>query len=329
MRFGLIGAIMGSLGVLAGAFGAHALRDRLDPDLFRAFETGARYQLVHAFALIAVRLVLGRGAARSAILAGWLFLVGIVIFSGSLYALALTGVRAFGAVAPIGGLCLIAGWAALAVRFARWGPPPSAPAHGVAPSDSVTITTRRLDRARAQKLLDRALTRERSPFEDPPNRVLLIDVARQELLLIEEGKPTAAYPISTASAGIGGQDGTHKTPPGWHRIHARIGWGEPDGAVFEDRRPTGEMWRGEKLDVDLVLTRVLTLDGLEDGINFGEGCDSLARDIYIHGTNQEKLVGRACSHGCIRMLNADVRELFARVREGDPVVIVPAEDAGD
>jgi UDP-N-acetylmuramate--alanine ligase len=98
--------------------------------------------------------------------------------------------------------------------------------------------------------------------------------------------------------------------------------------VFEDRKSTDEMWSREKLDVDLVLTRIMTLDGLEDGINFGEGFDSLARDIYIHGTNQEEYVGRACSHGCIRMLNPDVRELFARVREGDPVVIVASEGDG-
>jgi uncharacterized membrane protein YgdD (TMEM256/DUF423 family)/lipoprotein-anchoring transpeptidase ErfK/SrfK len=328
MRFGLIGAIFGFLAVMAGAFGAHALRAHLQPDMLRVFETGARYQLIHALALIGVRLVLGRGMARSAVAAGWFFVVGVVLFSGSLYALALTGVRAFGAITPFGGLALLGGWLALAIRFARWGPSPGAPAHGVAPSVPVTITTGQLDRARANALLRRAMNRERNPFEDRPPRLLLIDAEQQQIVLIEDGKATASYPTSTASSGIGGQDGTYQTPPGWHRIHARIGWGEPDGTVFEDRKPTGEMWTGEQLDVDLVLTRIMTLDGLEDGVNFGEGCDSLARDIYIHGTNQEDLVGRACSHGCIRMLNADVRELFSRMREGDPVVIVSGEADG-
>ena len=327
MRFGLIGAVFGFLAVAAGAFGAHALSARLEPDLLEIFETGARYQLIHALALIAVRLVLGRGVARSAVIAGWLFTIGVVIFSGSLYALALTGIRSFGAITPIGGLALLGGWLALAVRFARWGPP-SAPAHGVAPSETVAITTRQLDRTRASALLDRAMNRERNPFEVPPPRLLLIDVEQQQLYVMEDGRATGAYPISTSSAGIGGENDSYKTPPGWHRIHARIGWGEPDGTVFEDRKPTGEMWKGETLDVDLVLTRIMTLDGLEDGINFGEGCDSLARDIYIHGTNQEEYVGRASSHGCVRMLNADVRELFAHVREGDPVVIVPGAAQG-
>jgi uncharacterized membrane protein YgdD (TMEM256/DUF423 family) len=108
----VLGAVLGFLGVLAGAFGAHALEGRLTPEMHAIWETGARYQLVHAVVL----LFTGWIGARAA---GWLVLAGIVIFSGSLYALALTGVRGLGAVTPLGGLCLLAGWLALAWRLAR------------------------------------------------------------------------------------------------------------------------------------------------------------------------------------------------------------------
>jgi UDP-N-acetylmuramate--alanine ligase len=120
---------------------------------------------------------------------------------------------------------------------------------------------------------------------------------------------------------VGGQEGSGKTPLGRHRVHARIGAGEPVGMVFRSRKPTGEIWRGEDRDEDLILTRVLTLEGLEDGVNRGPGCDSLARFIYLHGTNQEALLGTPVSHGCVRLSNADVLALFDRVEEGDLVVI--------
>ena len=114
MPFGVLGAVFGFLGVAAGAFGAHALRGRLSPEFLQVFETGARYQLIHALALVLVALVAERRPGRLAAAAGWLFTAGIVLFSGSLYALALTGTRAWGAVTPLGGLCFLAGWALLA-----------------------------------------------------------------------------------------------------------------------------------------------------------------------------------------------------------------------
>src|SRR5207244_508090 len=135
----------------------------------------------------------------------------------------------------------------------------------------------------------------------------------------------AEYPISTAVAGIGGEDGSFRTPPGWHRIDARIGDGAPTGAIFMSREHTGELWRGEPTAGDLILTRVLTLEGLEAGVNLGPGHDSRARYIYIHGTNHEDALGRPDSHGCVRMANAAVIDLFDRVAEGDPVVIVGGE----
>lgn len=118
-RFGVLGAALAFFGVAAGAFGAHALRESLSPDRLQIFETAARYQLIHAVALVAVALAWERAPSRALAAAGWLFAAGIAIFSGSLYALALSGVRAWGAVTPLGGLCFLAAWAALAAAFLR------------------------------------------------------------------------------------------------------------------------------------------------------------------------------------------------------------------
>lgn len=108
-----LGAASALLAVAAGAFGAHALRARLDPDLLAAFETAARYQMYHALGLIGIALATGRWAAPQLTWAGWLFVAGTVLFSGSLYGLALSGVRWLGAVTPFGGACFLAGWLAL------------------------------------------------------------------------------------------------------------------------------------------------------------------------------------------------------------------------
>ncbi len=167
-----------------------------------------------------------------------------------------------------------------------------------------------------------ALGRSASPFRELPPRLVAVDVERQRLALIEDGRTIAEYPVSTAVTGVGGESGSHRTPPGWHRIHARIGEGAAAGTEFRSRVPTGRVWRGEPADEDLILTRILTLDGLEPGVNRGPGLDSLERYIYIHGTNHEAAVGRADSHGCIRMRNADVVDLFERVREGDAVLVL-------
>ena len=181
--------------------------------------------------------------------------------------------------------------------------------------------------ARAVALARRALARPGAPSHELPPRLLLVDVERQSLSLIESAVEIARYPVSTAAAGIGGEEGSNRTPPGWHRIHARIGAGAPSGAVFTSRTETGEVWTGEPRADDLILTRILTLDGLEEGVNLGPGHDSLARYIYLHGTNHEDALGRAVSHGCVRMANADILDLFGRVTVGDPVVVVDREEA--
>jgi uncharacterized membrane protein YgdD (TMEM256/DUF423 family) len=113
--FLLIGSILGFVGVGLGAFGAHGLSGRISPDMLEVFEIGVQYQMYHVLALLAVAAAIGRyGRARLLTIGGWLFIAGIVLFSGSLYALALTGTGTFGAVTPVGGLGFLAGWACLA-----------------------------------------------------------------------------------------------------------------------------------------------------------------------------------------------------------------------
>jgi uncharacterized membrane protein YgdD (TMEM256/DUF423 family) len=119
-NFLLIGALCGLLGVAFGAFGAHALRSRLSPEMLTVFETAVRYQMYHALALLLTAAAIGRiGDARLLVVAGWFFTAGIVLFSGSLYGLALTGVTGLGAITPIGGLAFLLGWASLIIFALR------------------------------------------------------------------------------------------------------------------------------------------------------------------------------------------------------------------
>lgn len=117
--FIIIGALSGAIAVGAGAFGAHALRARIEPRMLEVFETAARYQMYHALSLIAVAWVAHRWPGSLAGAAGWLFVAGTLLFSGSLYVMALTGVRALGAITPLGGVCFIAGWVCLALAASR------------------------------------------------------------------------------------------------------------------------------------------------------------------------------------------------------------------
>lgn len=110
----MMGCLSAAVAVGAGAFGAHALRARLEPSLLAVFETGARYQMYHSLALLAAAWAAERWGSTAAVNAGWLFAAGIVLFSGSLYALALSGVRWLGAITPLGGVAFLAGWLMLA-----------------------------------------------------------------------------------------------------------------------------------------------------------------------------------------------------------------------
>jgi uncharacterized membrane protein YgdD (TMEM256/DUF423 family) len=113
-----IGALAGLTAVALGAFAAHALKGKLTPELFEVFEVGARYHMYHALALFGVAWAGTRWPGGATTWAGWFFVAGIVLFSGSLYALALTGIRPLGAITPLGGVCFLVGWAALG--WAAW-----------------------------------------------------------------------------------------------------------------------------------------------------------------------------------------------------------------
>lgn len=117
-----LGAILGGLSVAIGAFGSHVLRSKISERSLEIFATGVRYQMFHALALLIVALLLSRIESPSTTLvtSGWLFIIGVVIFSGSLYALSLTGIKSLGAIAPLGGLALMLGWATLALAAWNW-----------------------------------------------------------------------------------------------------------------------------------------------------------------------------------------------------------------
>jgi UDP-N-acetylmuramate--alanine ligase len=175
--------------------------------------------------------------------------------------------------------------------------------------------------ARYRALMLASLTRPGAPRPSPGARVAVVDVARQRLGLLEAGRLVFEAVISTAKNGLGCEENSYRTPTGWHRIHARIGAGSEPGTVFRGRVATGDIWRGEPREEDLILTRVLTLDGLEEGWNRGPGRDSCLRWIYLHGTNQEHALGTPVSHGCVRLSNTDITDLFDRVAEGDLLLI--------
>ena len=113
------GSILCGLGVILGAVGAHGLRERLTPEMLVVFETGVRYHLIHGLGLLAIAWAASRWPDTYVNIAGYLFVAGILIFSGSLYVLAITGIRWLGAITPIGGVCLIIGWGLLAVGVLR------------------------------------------------------------------------------------------------------------------------------------------------------------------------------------------------------------------
>ena len=118
--FLFFGSLFGFLGVAFGAFGAHALKSRLSADMLAVFETGVRYQMYHAFAILIVAAAIGRiGEASLLVLAGWFFVAGVLLFSGSLYALSLSGVGVLGAITPVGGLLFLIGWACLGLFALR------------------------------------------------------------------------------------------------------------------------------------------------------------------------------------------------------------------
>ena len=150
-----------------------------------------------------------------------------------------------------------------------------------------------------------------------PATKIEISVRKQRLTLRSGRKKLAEYPVSTSRFGLGSKAGSFKTPTGRFRIAEKIGGGLPIGTVFKSRRPIKAT---EKLlrEADLIMTRILWLDGLEPG-----NANTHSRYVYIHGTNHEEDIGSAASEGCVRMNNADVAALFELVAIGTPVEIEP------
>ena len=154
-----------------------------------------------------------------------------------------------------------------------------------------------------------------------------VDLARQHLELFgTDGACIRRYAVSTGERGAGERSGSLCTPRGRHRIRARIGAGAPAGAVFRGRRPTGEVWSREFAAAhpgcDWILSRILWLCGEEPGRNRGGEVDTMRRYIYVHGTGDDQPMGVARSHGCVRMRNRDIIELFELVPAGTMVEIV-------
>jgi L,D-transpeptidase YbiS len=154
---------------------------------------------------------------------------------------------------------------------------------------------------------------------------ILVSLKRQTLTLQVPGECDREYPVSTARAGAGEEEGSGCTPRGAHQVRAKIGAEQPLGTVFQARRPTGEVCTPDLAracpDRDWILTRILWLSGLEPGRNRLGRVDSMRRFIYIHGTPDSEPMGEPRSHGCIRMTNQDVADLFDRVAVGTRVDI--------
>jgi lipoprotein-anchoring transpeptidase ErfK/SrfK len=142
-----------------------------------------------------------------------------------------------------------------------------------------------------------------------------VSIRDQQLTVVEDEKPIRTYPVSTSRFGIGTEEGSFRTPTGRFRVAEKIGSDMPNGTIFVGRIPL-EPDEVLPLTEDLVTSRILWLDGLDE-----RNANTRDRFVYIHGTKHEDKIGAAASHGCVRMRNADVIELFEMVDEGTPVVI--------
>ena len=157
------------------------------------------------------------------------------------------------------------------------------------------------------------------PSFDNLNSLLYVNIDKQSMYLLKKGTISRAFKISTSYYGTGSETNSFKTPLGKHEIYKKIGEDLPINAILK-----GRVWNGAianvitddiDTDFDHVTSRILWLDGLEEGKNKGPGVDSRSRYIYIHGTAEEGLIGKPASDGCIRMYNSEVIELFGLVEE--------------
>ncbi len=148
---------------------------------------------------------------------------------------------------------------------------------------------------------------------------IVISARDQKLALIDKGNVVAMYPISTSKFGLGDQQGSYRTPLGEMEVADKIGDGAPSGTVFKDRHRTGEIVGANAPGRDPIVTRIIWLRGRER-----QNANAFARDIYIHGTPEERNIGRPASYGCVRMRSADIINLYGLVGSGAQVTIVNA-----
>lgn len=146
---------------------------------------------------------------------------------------------------------------------------------------------------------------------------ILVNVAAQNLCVVSETQVKHCYAVSTSQFGEGNEQDSQKTPLGAHLVAECVGDEQSPGAVFKARQATGEVasiiTSAEPTNLDLIITRILRLRGIEPGINQGDGVDSYQRYIYIHGTHEEGLLGTPASHGCVRMSSEDIIHLYSQV----------------
>lgn len=166
-------------------------------------------------------------------------------------------------------------------------------------------------------------SRLKNYLASPGELYIVQSIEDQKLYACREGRVVEIYDSSSSRYGVGIREGSFRTPPGVHRIREKIGSGASPLRIFKDRKDTGTDWDGKSGEENLVLARILRLEGLEEGINRGPGVGSFERFIYIHGTNREDLVGTPLSHGCLCLRSLDVMRLYETVREGTLVYIEP------
>lgn len=156
--------------------------------------------------------------------------------------------------------------------------------------------------------------------------LVFVSIKHQKLYYLKDGKVQEKYDISTSRFGVGAQMHSQKTPVGLHQVKFKLGAGTPVNGIIK-----AGVYAGKQADIvtepiqineDLITTRILWLEGKEDGVNRGQGIDSYYRNIYIHGTAEEGLIGTPASHGCVRMRNTEVLELFKKVPKGAYVLIL-------
>lgn len=154
---------------------------------------------------------------------------------------------------------------------------------------------------------------------------LLVDSTSQSMFVMDDQLPISHYSISTSKYGMGCEQDSFKTPTGAHKIAKKIGYDAKLNEIFVGRMATEQyaniVCDETSSDLDFILTRILWLQGLEQNKNLGDGVDTFERYIYIHGTHEEGLLGRPASHGCVRMANKDVLNLFDSVNEESFVYI--------